>query len=180
MWCSKPCTKKGIPRSEEIRAKISKSHFGIRPDAETRAKMSANRIGKPNFKNRGKIRSEETKLKNSLAHRGEKSAQWKGGLTSLIRLVRRGVKYRTWRTTVYQRDNYTCVECGEDKHYLNADHIIQFALLLRMNNIKTVEQAEACEGLWDITNGRTLCLPCHKLTDTYLNKGKQYLKLYGI
>lgn len=36
-------------------------------------------------------------------------------------------------------------------------------------NIKNYNEALLCEELWNINNGRTLCLPCHKTTDTYLN-----------
>lgn len=174
-----PHPNKGMPRSADVRAKISASHVGIKPSKETIEKMRLAKLGKPAH-NKGKPMSEATKLKLSLQRRGENSPAWKGGLTSLIRQIRRGIKYRTWRKAVYDRDNYTCQVCGEDKQYLNADHIIQFALLLRMHNIKTVEQAESSDALWDIGNGRTLCLPCHKTTDTYLNKGKQYLKQYGL
>lgn len=170
---------KGIPRPIEVREKIRKSHFGIRPDEKTRKKMRLAKLGKPRagFPSKWK-HNEESRLKNSLAHRGESGSGWRGGLTSLIRMVRRGIVYRNWRTSVFKRDNYTCVWCGANKKYLNADHIKQFAILLRDNNIKTLEEAEVCEDLWNINNGRTLCVDCHKETDTYLNKGKEYLKKY--
>ncbi len=171
-------TRKGVPRPAEVRAKISASHIGIRPSKEAIAKMIAAKKGKPG--KRGWKHSEEAKMKNSLAHRGEGGSGWKGGLTTLIRMVRRGIKYRNWRTSVYERDDYTCTECGDGESYLNADHIIQFAFLLRLHKIVSVEQAEACAELWDITNGRTLCVPCHKETATYLNKGKVYLKQFNL
>ena len=170
---------KSIPRTEEVRTKISKSHFGIRPSEKTRLKMSLAKIGKPAW-NKGKPQTDELKLKNSIAHRGENGSGWKGGLTKLIEIVRRGITYRNWRTAVFQRDNFTCVWCGANKKYLNADHITQFALMLRENKIQTLEEAENFPDLWDINNGRTLCVDCHKETDTYLNKGKQYLKQYGL
>lgn len=175
-WCSKPCVKKGIPRPLEVRDKISKSHLGIKPNAETRVKMSLAKKGKPNLKNIGRKHTEEAKLKNSIAHRGSSGSGWRGGLTTLIRQVRRGLRYRTWRNSVYERDDFECQWCGNGDVYFNADHIIPFSFLLRANNIKTLEEAEKCEALWDIRNGRTLCVPCHKKTDTYLNKGKVYIK----
>ena len=46
------------------------------------------------------------------------------------------------------------------------------ALIIRENNINTAEGALACKELWDINNGITLCLECHKQTDTYLKQMK--------
>lgn len=171
---------KGKSRSQEIKEKISRAHIGMKSSPEAIEKMRLSKLGKPrggdpkNWKHK-----EETKLKFRL-RKGQKSPGWKGGLTSLIRLIRRGIVYRTWRTNVFKRDNWTCVWCGANKKYLQVHHIKQFALMLRENNIKTVEDAEACDVLWDTNNGRTLCIDCHKETDTYLNKGKQYLKTYGL
>jgi len=43
----------------------------------------------------------------------------------------------------------------------------KFGIILKENNIKTFEEALLCEELWNINNGRTLCIKCHKKTDTY-------------
>ena len=60
------------PISEETKAKISKSHFGVRPSEETRKKMSDIKKGKAsNYK--GKKTSEETRKKQSLAKKGKES-----------------------------------------------------------------------------------------------------------
>ena len=32
---------------------------------------------------------------------------------------------------------------------------------------KQIENVFDCEELWNINNGRTLCIQCHKLTDTW-------------
>lgn len=58
-----------------------------------------------------------------------------------------------WRKAVYERDNYTCQLCGVRGGRLNADHIKPYALYpdLRLR----------------LSNGRTLCVPCHKTTNTY-------------
>ena len=47
--------------------------------------------------------------------------------------------------------------------------IILLAHILKDNNIKIFEDAEKCNELWDINNGITLCVGCHKLTNNYLN-----------
>ncbi len=181
VYCSMKCLgvangnrTRGVPRSEEIRKKISHSHHGIIPNEQALEKMRLAKLGKPrsgdpkNWKH-----TLETKLKFTL-RKGEKAAGWKGGITPLKQLIRRTSIYANWRTEIFKRDNYTCLWCGANKKYLNVDHIKQFALILKENKIKTVEEAVSCSELWNINNGRTLCVDCHKETDTYLNKGKKY------
>lgn len=70
-------------------------------------------------------------------------------------------EYKLWRKSVFERDNYTCIECGQIGGILNADHIKAFSLFPDLR--------------FDIKNGRTLCVNCHKKTDSYgvkLNKRK--------
>ena len=102
---------------------------------------------------------------------GENAPSWKGGITKLNQSVRSLEKYKKWRKEVFIRDNFTCTNCG-DRGYLNADHIKPLYVLLEENNIKDTEQANSCDALWDIENGRTLCVPCHKKTDTYGGKAR--------
>ena len=70
------------------------------------------------------------------------------------------VEYKEWRKAVYERDDYTCQICGKrgDGIYLNADHIKP----LYTNP----------ELIYDVNNGRTLCVECHKQTDTWGHKVK--------
>jgi hypothetical protein len=69
-------------------------------------------------------------------------------------LFRASLKYREWRSSVFKRDNYTCVICKDKKGgNLEADHIKDFALYPELR--------------LDINNGRTLCKSCHKKTDNY-------------
>jgi len=41
--------------------------------------------------------------------------------------------------------------------------------------ITTVEEALNCPELWDLSNGRTLCKPCHRKTDTWGKGVYKYL-----
>lgn len=93
--------------------------------------------------------------------RGEKNPMWKGGITPLNLRIRMSYQYKLWRKSVFERDNYTCQECSKIGGKLNADHIKPFAYfpLLR----------------FELSNGRTLCVDCHKQTDTYLSKIKNYI-----
>lgn len=92
---------------------------------------------------------------------------WRGGITSLNLQIRGALASEEWRKAVFERDNYTCIECGKTKIFLEADHIKPFALIVAENNIKTLKEALSCEELWDINNGRTLCRECHRKTSTH-------------
>lgn len=100
-------------------------------------------------------------------------------MTPLRLRIRMLPEYVMWRTHVFQRDNYTCQDdgCGKTKCELNADHIIPFSVVLQMYTVRTVEDARACEFLWDIRNGRTLCTPCHRKTPTYAGRGLKRVKI---
>jgi hypothetical protein len=169
--CSKECFSKLVTNNRK----------GIIFSKETKEKMRMAKVGKKRNPLLSPYRhSLEMRHKLSLLKRGDKSRFWEGGITSIIRIVRRSFRYRVWREAIYNRDHFTCVMCKEGDKYLNADHIVQFSYLIRKNNIKTLEQAEACDELWDLSNGRTLCIDCHKKTDTYLNKGKVNLQKYNV
>lgn len=147
-------TNLGRKASEEKRKILSECHKGIKHSEETKRKIGLASLG--NKYSVGRKLSQETKLKMSIAQKGEKSASWKGGITPLNSIIRRSLEYRTWRTKVFERDNYTCVQCGKTNCYLEADHIKSFAYYPELR--------------FDIDNGRTLCLECHKKTPNYKKK----------
>lgn len=60
---------------------------------------------------------------------------------------------REWRKAVFERDKYTCQECGKVGGKLEAHHIKAYK--------------EFPEEKWKIDNGKTLCKSCHSKTDTY-------------
>lgn len=125
-----------------------------------------------NGKNRIDYRhSEETKRKLSLSHVGKlvgnKSPFWKGGENSISSRVRKLFMYRQWREGVFKRDEYTCVLCARVGGTLNADHIIPFRHILLEETIRDIQMAIKCDKLWDISNGRTLCVDCHRQTPTW-------------
>lgn len=90
----------------------------------------------------------------------------------LYKQIRDCSKMWSWRTTVFKRDDFTCQICRRRGGTLNADHIKQFALILKENGIKTLEEAVICEELWNLENGRTLCELCHRKTDTFARRIK--------
>ena len=69
--------------------------------------------------------------------RGDLSPMWRGGKTPIIRHVRTIYKYRQWRDDVFNRDNFTCQECGQWGGQLEAHHRDQsFASIFHKYNIR--------------------------------------------
>lgn len=84
---------------------------------------------------------------------GKNNVNWKGGVTPKNEKIRKSKDYIIWRTAVFMRDDYTCQSCGQKGGTLNADHIKSFA--------------QYPELRFAIDNGRTLCIECHRKTDTW-------------
>jgi len=115
--------------------------------------------------NLGKEYSLDTRKKISLAKKGNKSHFWKGGISTDNEKFRRSAIYKIWRKAVFERDNYTCVFCRKKfikgvtgDIELNADHIKPFAHYPELRLA--------------IDNGRTLCVDCHRKTDSWGRRTK--------
>lgn len=144
---------KKVVFTPEHRKKLSVARRGYHPPIEIRKKMSITHTGvKLSPEHRRKIR---------LGHLGPKGSNWRGGITPLIRKVRNHFNYRLWRSDVFKRDNFTCQECEQRGKYLHAHHLKRFQTIMNENSIKSIEEALACEELWNINNGVTLCVKCH-------------------
>lgn len=88
----------------------------------------------------------------------------------LYKQIRDCVKMQQWRKCIFEKDDYTCQMCWKRGGTLNADHIKQFAVILKENDVKTLEDSFICSELWDLANGRTLCNECHRKTETFARK----------
>jgi hypothetical protein len=140
---------------------------------EARLRMSQNMKGRKAW-NAGKTLSEEHRQKLSLARMGKRPWNYKGGVSPLYSRVRSSVAYKKWRRAVFIRDGFTCQECGQVGGELNADHYpLSFAYLLRTYGILTYTEALGCKPLWDIKNGRTLCISCHEKTPNYKGRANR-------
>lgn len=129
------------------RHKISKSLQGHKVTEETKQKISKTHKGKPSPR---KGASHKTHPQfNILA--GKRHWNWQGGKTDTIHKIRNSIEYKQWRRLVYERDKFTCQQCKQKGGYLNAHHIIPFKTIKENNNL-----------LYDINNGITLCVKCHK------------------
>jgi 5-methylcytosine-specific restriction endonuclease McrA len=173
-YCSRRCTA-AATGTERIVA-LNKSRIGLSLSDSTKEKMKIKRAGrKPNL---GHHHSDATKvqisistrkgntiavrLQKSLSHRGVLNYNWKEGRTGLKHQLRTGFKYRQWRSDVFTRDGFTCQDCGDSKGgNLESHHIKYLNIILDQYNITSLEQADACEELWNINNGVTLCEKCH-------------------
>ena len=103
----------------------------------------------------------------------DKHWNWKGGITPTKKKLYYSLQYKNWRSKCLKRDNYICQICGERDLELNVDHQIPFARIFytikkwaEEFKLDIYEFALKFEPLWDIRNGRTLCVGCHKSIPT--------------
>ena len=145
----------GKSASDETKLKISKNMKGKYRSEEHRKHLSE--------ANKGRIHSEETKrkIRNSMINKfnKENNPNWRGGITPKHLIIRSSKEYKLWRNAVLIRDNYTCIWCGYKGNKLQVDHIKPFALYPELR--------------FAIDNGRTLCVYCHRTTNTYAGKGSR-------
>jgi hypothetical protein len=130
----------------------------------------------------GNKTSLETRKKMSSAHKRDKTNLWQGGINDLSDTIRKSLNGREWRKNIYARDKWTCNACGVVGSRLHAHHITAFSVimksfLLEFNQFSPLEDketlirlAESYKPFWDINNGETLCVKCHKATNSYLKK----------
>jgi len=91
--------------------------------------------------------------------RGENHYKWKGGQTKINVMVRRLDEHRKWMSAVKSRDK-VCVKCASSIN-LEAHHIKPLAAIVEEHSVTTRDEARACQPLWDLENGITVCRRCH-------------------
>jgi len=170
-YCSRNCYYKNHYKfvSSELRKKIY-GRLGLKRSIETRLKISqVAKEGKIGFKHhkvpKWNIERKKEFSKNQI---GEKNPNWRGGVTPQRIKLWHSEQYKSWRRTVFIRDEFTCQQCGKKHIYITAHHIKPQVLYPDL--------------IFDLSNGITLCIDCHKKTKTYgyktvkLLKEKQYAK----
>ena len=134
----KPCSKKR-------KIKISLANKNRKHTIESKNNMS--------MAHKGYKMPEEQKKKIGLANSGSKSHLWKGGISKLkIYKHYRNKEYIDWRKQVFQRDNFTCLNCGNRSSVSNP-------VVIHPHHINSYTNFPAQR--YDIDNGVTLCVPCH-------------------
>jgi hypothetical protein len=141
---------KGFRHTEETKAKMRVHHVGMKgkrhtDDSKSKLSETWKRIGHPKGM-ADRHHTEETKLLMSLSRRGKGNANWKGGLTAIIKGIRRSPEYYQWRKAVLERDKYTCRDC-QTKEGLDAHHVQSIL--------------DYPEGIFNVDNGLTICKSCH-------------------
>lgn len=165
----------GHKQTEETKRKISESHKGSKNPMYGKVTKGAFKKGECSGSNNLNWKGGLPKCilcdrqlvarnaKYCLRHRptshGVNHYMYKHGKTPLRKLAERKVEYREWRIAIFERDNYVCQICKVRGGELQADHIKPWAYFpdLRLS----------------IDNGRTLCVECHRKTDTYGVNGRR-------
>ena len=95
---------------------------------------------------------------------GIKSANYKGGITSLNHLIRNSEKMKEWAKKGKERDDFRCFSCGARSGevgktlILHSDHIFQFSKYPHLRS--------------DLLNHQTLCKNCHIQKTIFERTGK--------
>lgn len=121
------------------------NNLGRKLSLETRAKMSLASKGKP--------KSKEHAAAIARAHRRSNVP-----LKERKKLIRKWKVYRDWRTAVFQRDDFTCQECG-------ARSRAGESVSLEAHHIEPV--AVRPDLMFSVANGKTLCVSCHRKTASW-------------
>lgn len=150
--CKCDCGAKGVVSGYNLRAGVSKSCGCWASERMAGWNKQHSGINSYLFGKPGRYAGEK-RPEHSAAMRGENNPKWKGGITPANKKFRASEEYVNWRKSVFERDQFTCQFCGQVGGSLHVDHIKPFALF---PDLRT-----------DLSNGRTLCVDCHRQTDTW-------------
>jgi len=140
-YCSKSCYDKAQSKKVEIKCEVC-GRIKVVPRCAITQKYCSSKC-------------------KGLAKIGHNNPNWKNGVFSLNHRIRDLSEYKEWRTSVFERDKYTCALCGKTGGWIEVHHIVPFSDIIKKKNIKSVTEAKLCKELWDISNGVTVCPCCH-------------------
>ena len=161
-YCSNSCAKlgkspsnKGVPLSEERKLHLHNVLIGRRCNTgRTHIKKGQRLSPDTEF---GKV-IPWNKGKSNPHFAGANNPNWKGGITPEHLKVRWSQKSKIFRDEVFKRDSYTCQHCSRKRK--EGDRVI-----LNIHHIKPFSTHK--ELRFDMKNVVTLCVECHRKTETY-------------
>lgn len=161
--------------SRSCRTTWSNLHDNPAKRADVRAKIGAARAGRPTTLGRAMPSEQRASISASLTGRtltpehraaiskssprvgpthgqlkGPAHPLWKGGHGPARAADYSRPEYKQFRAAVVERDNWTCQDCGKRGGRLGVHHIKSWA--------------EHPDLRYDVSNGTTLCRPCHNTT----------------
>ena len=77
---------------------------------------------------------------------------------SFVQMVRHTARYRDWRDQVLEAKGRACVLCGSNDQ-VQVDHIVPLGKLLK--GVETFHDALSRPCVFDVDNGRPICIHCH-------------------
>lgn len=162
-YCSKQCRMNTYPTPASLSCQVCNKTYTVRASKRDRSKFCSKKCQLVHYSPRVTVVCWECKghftVKNyrkETAHFCSQpcASQYRDeGKRTENKKIRQSWAYKAWRTLVFERDNYTCTGCATRGSKLHADHIKPFALYPELR--------------LEVSNGRTLCIPCHLKTNTY-------------
>jgi 5-methylcytosine-specific restriction endonuclease McrA len=139
LWCGKTIL---LTISRDIKRKKYCSHSCRQKDRFNHGEWTMNRLW-------GNAHTPEANAKKG--HKGSEHPQWIPD-RSMVKFRRR-YEMTKWTRSVFERDDFTCQSCGVHGGKLQAHHIKSYS--------------NFPDERWNIGNGVTLCISCHKKTPNY-------------
>lgn len=145
-YCSRECHHQGMRKAITLCCSECQTSFEACPSA---VKWAKERGSKKSFC------SSDCSKKH---HKKENHPSWledRNNLKNPKKSLRESTEMQEWRKTVFSRDNWTCLWCGDrsrSKH----------KVVLNAHHIKRV--ADFPDSAFHLSNGITLCESCHKKT----------------
>lgn len=165
-----------VPHSEEAKQKMREAKLlnhprpwlGKKRSQETKLKMSLAKVGKKPW-NKGLSSKTDMRVTG-----GDSHYNWKGGITPIHVMIRNLPENRDWQLKCFARDNNSCQKCGSgcdlEIHHKKSFSQILLEFLQKYSQFSPIEEKDilirlalSYEEFWDMNNGETLCEICHDL-----------------
>lgn len=115
-------------------------------------------LQKMSYSRKGKKQTIERRIRHSARLQGIPVSEWEGFASDLTKQVTKSIEYQAWRKAVYERDDWTCQHCKKRGPRLHAHHI--------------KPKSRYPELMFDVSNGLTLCEPCHHKIHTKMEEAR--------